>query len=45
MLDPDKAVIGDPVPLILRSWLQTWRRAVARQLLRNVVDRLVPHAL
>ena len=99
MLDPDKAVIGDPVPLILRSWLQTWRpcftapswehvlvlvmgavlatgkrtvtsclrvtgraeasnfasyhqilnrarwspRAVARQLLRNVVDRLVPH--
>ena len=25
MLDPDKTVIGDPVPLILRRWLQTWR--------------------
>ena len=25
MLDPDKAVIGDPVPWILRRWLQPWR--------------------
>lgn len=25
MLDPDKTVIGDPVPLMLRQWLQTWR--------------------
>jgi hypothetical protein len=25
MLDPDKTVIGDPVPLILRQWLQAWR--------------------
>ena len=25
MLDPDKAVIGDPVPLMLRGWLQPWR--------------------
>lgn len=25
MLDQNKAVIGDPVPLILRQWLQTWR--------------------
>ena len=25
MLDPDKAVIGDPVPLMLRRWLQPWR--------------------
>src|SRR5205814_3747402 len=25
MLDPNKAVIGDPVPQILRRWLQTWR--------------------
>ena len=25
MLDPIKADIGDPVPLILRQWLQTWR--------------------
>lgn len=25
MLDQNKAVIGDPVPQILRKWLQTWR--------------------
>jgi hypothetical protein len=25
MLDPDKTVIGDPVPLIPRRRLQTWR--------------------
>ena len=25
MLNPNKADIGDPVPLILRRWLQTWR--------------------
>lgn len=25
MLDPDKAVIGDPVPLVLRRWLQPLR--------------------
>ena len=25
MLDQNKAVIGDPVPLILRLWLQPWR--------------------
>lgn len=24
MLDPDKADIGDPAPLILRQWLNTW---------------------
>ena len=26
MLDQNKAVIGDPVPQILRQWLQAWRR-------------------
>lgn len=25
MLDQNKAVIGDPVPQILRQWLQAWR--------------------
>lgn len=25
MLDQNKAVIGDPVPKILRQWLQAWR--------------------
>ncbi|GGE22850.1 hypothetical protein GCM10011529_31820 [Polymorphobacter glacialis] len=25
MLAPHKTIIGDPVPLILRRWLQTWR--------------------
>lgn len=25
MLDQNKAVVGDPVPLILRQWLQSWR--------------------
>jgi hypothetical protein len=25
MLDQNRAVIGDPVPLILRRWLQPWR--------------------
>lgn len=25
MLDQNKAVIGDPVPHMLRQWLQAWR--------------------